>query len=189
MPYHADLVRIKLREERSGGGTLPRSPLTISGAILITLPASSYVAGARNLSIGELVLRDTERNAKVNINESLRGSPMPSLTIVRRLRGAGRCDSASASQCIAGRAGPSISATSASIATRICHPRRRSATTSGDVLQGRCQPRIRLPSEREPSLEDHLSTSTRNSPRATHADDVWCLSVLQPSAWLRDAKK
>jgi hypothetical protein len=78
---------------------------------------------------------------------------------------------------------------SASTARRICHPQRRSVTTSGDVLQGTCQPRIYLLIEREPSLEDRLSTSSRESQRASYAEAAWCLSLLQASDWLSDDKR
>ena len=189
MSYHADHTYHALKEEGGGRSTLQRRPASISGAMPPSTPANSYAAGAREPLRRAIAPELTGSGVKAASSKSWRGSPMPSKTIVPLLRSAESIDKPTASRCMAGKADLSIYTTCANTAARIIHPPRRSTSTNGDVPRGRCQARIRQPSERGPSLEDPLSTSTRDSQRATHADDVWCLSYLQPCAWLRDAKK
>jgi hypothetical protein len=134
MPYLVDHSYHVLKEEGGGRSTLPRSPASTSGAILTTPPAFSCVADARSLSIGALVLLDTGRYAKANINESWRGSPIPSETIVPLLKSAESIDKPTATRCMAGKADLSIYTTCASTAARIIPPPRRSTSTNEDVL-------------------------------------------------------
>jgi hypothetical protein len=130
---------IKIPQERRGRSIQQRSHVSISGAMLKTLE-SLYVEDARKGLRGALTRNCTEKHVKVPINESLRGSLIPSETNAPLLRSAGRRESAWASRCTAGKGDPGISITSASTARRICPQLRRSTSTSGDVLRGRSYP-------------------------------------------------
>jgi hypothetical protein len=113
--------------------------VSTSGATLMILE-SLYVDDARKGLRGALTRNCTEKHVKVPINESLRGSLIPSETNVPLLRSAERCESAWAYQYIAGKADLCIAATCASTVGRTFRQPRRNATTNGDVLLGRSYP-------------------------------------------------
>ena len=164
-----------LAEAGSGRGTPPRSLACISGAIPSHM-APSCAAGARLSSSRAIARGVTARLVKASINESLRGLPGPSETDAPVLRSAGRRESSWGSQCIGGKAGPGISATSASTAARSCPQPRRSTSTSGDALPGRSQTLSNLLNENGRSRKA-LSQPSR-SPEATwRCDDIKVLSL------------
>ena len=128
---------IEIPHVRSGRDILLISRGSISGAMLGITLASSYAAAARNPSISVIARHDTGRFAKASTNESWRGLPIPSKINVPLLRSAERLASSWASQSMAGKADPGISAMSASTATRIFPKPRRSANTNKDALIGK----------------------------------------------------
>jgi hypothetical protein len=126
-------------EGGGGRGILPRSLVSINGAILST-PVSSYAAGARIFFKHAIEQEVTERSAKASINQSSRGSPGPSEIDVPLLRSADRIEFSWASQFIGSKADRGISATSASSAAKIILQPKRSTNINGDVLRERSYP-------------------------------------------------
>jgi hypothetical protein len=108
--------------------------------MLISTTEFSYVAAARNSSLGVKTQDDIEGFVKTDIRRTSKGSPCPSETDVLLLRSAEKSESAWDSQFTAGKADLRIVVMSASTAGRTFHQPRRNAITNGDVLQGRSYP-------------------------------------------------
>ena len=138
MDNSADSIT-KIPRERRGRSIQLRSHVSTSGATLMILE-SLCVDDARKGLRGAITRYCTEKHVKVPINESWKGSLIPSETNVPLLRSAEQCESAWDSRCTAGKGDPGISITSASTAGRTFHQPRRNATTNGDVLLGRSYP-------------------------------------------------
>ena len=161
---HADLSYRTPPEERRGRDILPRSLVESSGSNT----ESSYVAAAKKLSNSAIERRNTERYARASINQSSRGSPIPSETDAPRLRSAGKRATSWASKCTASKAGPGISSTSLSTAARTFPQPTRSATTNGDALRGRKLQINNLSEGRPVKGALHLRTYA-----------TWCLSNIK----------
>jgi len=137
------------------------------------------LVGAREVLKRDMVRDYIERYVRASINESSRGSRIPSETDAPQQRSAGPSGPPWASQCTTGKAGPATPATSASTAARTCPRPRRSTSTSGDALRGR---RKQLLNRKIHEKIENCKTCLRANPcRAqfnlrTHA--TWCPSSM-----------